>query len=89
MLKRSQILILDEATASVDMATDALIQKTLREHFGKATILTIAHRLNTILDYDQIVVLEYGEVKEIGSPAALLEIKDGVFSGMVKQQDSK
>jgi ATP-binding cassette subfamily C (CFTR/MRP) protein 4 len=66
------------------MATDALIQQTLRQHFSNTTILTIAHRLNTIMDYDQVVVLEFGQVKEIGSPQDLIAKSGGIFASMVE-----
>ena len=86
MLRQAKILILDEATASVDLATDAMIQKSLREHFTQCTILTIAHRLNTILDYDKIVVLNLGKIDEIGSPKELA-VKKGTFYSMCVEQD--
>lgn len=64
LLNKKKILILDEATANVDMATDAFIQSTIKEKFNDCTIITIAHRLNTIADYDKIFVLEEGKVLE-------------------------
>jgi len=72
MIRNSRILVMDEATASVDVETDAVIQKALRTKFSNVTVLTIAHRLNTIIDYDKILVLNKGEVLEYDTPKNLL-----------------
>ncbi|KAJ3107343.1 Multidrug resistance-associated protein 1 [Phlyctochytrium bullatum] len=85
MLKSSKIILLDEATASVDLATDDFIQKAIRESFSDATVITIAHRLNTVADYTKILVLSSGVVIEEGSPKELLEKEDGSFSKMVEE----
>lgn len=85
LLKRPQIMLLDEATASIDYDTDAMIQTTIREQFNNVTILTIAHRLRTIADYDRIVVLEMGELAQFGSPAELLDDKEGIFYSMCEK----
>ncbi|KAJ1533089.1 hypothetical protein HK096_005698, partial [Nowakowskiella sp. JEL0078] len=85
MLKKPRILIMDEATANVDLETDSIIQKALREDFKDATILTIAHRLNTIIDYDRVLVLSQGEIQEFDNPAVLLADRSGVFSSMVEE----
>ncbi|KAF7881233.1 uncharacterized protein EAF02_007124 [Botrytis sinoallii] len=85
LLAPSNILVLDEATAAVDVETDALLQTTLRSPlFAKRTIITIAHRINTILDSDRIVVLEQGQVKEFDSPKKLME-KRGLFWKLVRE----
>jgi len=82
LIKRPRILVCDEASASVDGATDLLIQKTIREQFKDCTILTVAHRLTTIMDSDRILVVDEGNAVEFDSPAALLE-RDGLFSSLV------
>jgi ABC-type multidrug transport system fused ATPase/permease subunit len=74
ILRKPKILIMDEATAFIDHDTDMLIQRTIRNVFKHATIVTIAHRLRTIMDYDRILVLEQGCVIEYGSPAELLSL---------------
>nr|AJG01605.1 ATP-binding cassette sub-family C member 1 [Dreissena polymorpha] len=84
LLRKTKILVLDEATSAVDMETDDLIQKTIREEFKGCTILTIAHRLNTILDYDKILVLDQGLIKEFDTPQNLLADSSTVFYGMAK-----
>ena len=81
LLKAPRVLLMDEATASIDYATDAKIQDTLRTVKG-STIITIAHRLQTIIDYDKILVLDKGEVIEFDSPWALLSKEKGIFRGM-------
>ncbi|ODA81221.1 hypothetical protein RJ55_04185 [Drechmeria coniospora] len=85
MLTPSNILVLDEATAAVDVETDAMLQATLRSPlFSHRTIITVAHRLNTILDSDRVVVLDKGEVVEFDTPLALFK-KQGAFYGLMKQ----
>jgi len=70
---------MDEATASVDMETDAAIQRSIRSDFKNSTILTIAHRLNTIIDYDRVLVLSFGSVVEFDTPADLLSNPKSMF----------
>ncbi|KAI9198325.1 hypothetical protein LWI28_013908 [Acer negundo] len=84
LLRRSKIIVLDEATAAVDVRTDALIQRTIREEFKSCTMLIIAHRLNTIIDCDRILVLDAGQVVEHDTPETLLLNKEGAFSRMVQ-----
>ncbi|ODQ81978.1 hypothetical protein BABINDRAFT_170555 [Babjeviella inositovora NRRL Y-12698] len=85
LLNTSTVLVLDEATSSVDVQTDKIIQETIRSEFASKTILTIAHRLDTVMDCDRIVVLDKGEVKEFDSPATLLADKNGIFYGLCEQ----
>lgn len=73
---------MDEATASIDTDTDALIQHTINEEFANCTIIIIAHRLHTVIDADKVLVMDRGEAAEFGSPAELLANKSGVFSSM-------
>lgn len=84
LLKKSKILVLDEATAAVDLKTDNLIQNTIRREFSDCTILTIAHRLNTVLDYSRIMVLDKGQIKEFDSPDVLLKDESSIFHSMAK-----
>ena len=83
VLAKPKVLVLDEATASVDTETDSLIQKMIRERFQGTTLLTIAHRLNTIMDYDVILVMDKGKVAELDSPKKLLQQEGGLFSSLV------
>ncbi|KAK9477092.1 P-loop containing nucleoside triphosphate hydrolase protein [Lipomyces japonicus] len=82
LLKSPKVIILDEAMASVDYYTDELLQKTIRDEFSNMTILTIAHRLRSIIDYDKILVLDAGTVKEFDAPHLLLQQKDSLFRSM-------
>lgn len=84
LLRKSRILILDEATAAVDMETDDLIQATIRREFSDCTIITIAHRLNTVLDYDRIMVLDRGHIVEFDAPRDLLKQETSVFYQLAK-----
>jgi ATP-binding cassette subfamily C (CFTR/MRP) protein 1 len=88
LLRGNRILVMDEATASIDNKTDASIQKMIRENFGDCTVLTIAHRLGTILDSDRILVLDDGHVAEFDTPSALLAKKEGIFKAMVEKSKS-
>ena len=83
ILRRPRVLILDEATASMDAETDAHLQSMIRSEFASSTVLTIAHRINTILDADRVLVLDAGEVAEFDSPQALLATEGGVFRELV------
>ncbi|KAJ7047868.1 hypothetical protein C8F04DRAFT_1060324 [Mycena alexandri] len=82
LLRRSAIVVLDEATSSVDFKTDAKIQTTIREEFTDSLLLTIAHRLKTVIDYDRLLVLDKGKLVEFDTPLRLIEKEDGIFRGM-------
>uniref|UniRef100_A0A183G4D0 ABC transporter domain-containing protein n=1 Tax=Heligmosomoides polygyrus TaxID=6339 RepID=A0A183G4D0_HELPZ len=84
LLRHPKILILDEAAAAVDAETDSLLQRTIREQFADCTVLTIAHRLHTVMDCDRLLVMSAGRVVEFDSPRALLAKPDGVFKNMAK-----
>ncbi|XP_077258455.1 multidrug-Resistance like Protein 1 isoform X1 [Temnothorax americanus] len=84
LLRKTKVLILDEATAAVDLETDDLIQTTIRQEFKDCTVLTIAHRLNTILDSDRVIVLDKGLIVEYDSPEVLLRNPSSSFYSMAK-----
>lgn len=79
ILRPTKVLVLDEATANVDNGTDELIQKTIRTTFKSWTVLTIAHRINTVVDSNRIMVLDAGKLVEFDTPQNLLASKDGAF----------
>lgn len=84
LLSDPKILLMDEATASIDQKTDNLIQSLIRTKLKNTTVLTIAHRLDTIMDYDRIAVMDYGEILEVGSPHELI-LKGGSFAKLLKE----
>ncbi|XP_046746117.1 ATP-binding cassette sub-family C member 4-like isoform X1 [Diprion similis] len=85
ILRNNRILMLDEATANVDPHTDALIQRTIRTKFASCTVLTVAHRLNTIMDSDKVLLMDRGRMAEYDHPYLLLQNEYGHFSSMVKE----
>ncbi|GER54532.1 ABC transporter family protein [Striga asiatica] len=85
LLKKSTILVLDEATASVDSATDGVIQKIINQEFKDRTVVTIAHRIHTVIDSDLVLVLSDGRIAEYDTPAKLLEREDSFFSKLIKE----
>lgn len=76
---------MDEATAAVDVETDKIVQETIRKEFSNRTILTIAHRINTIMDSDRILVLEKGEVAEFDKPEVLLKDSNSIFYSLAQR----
>jgi len=82
LLRRSSIIVLDEATSSIDFATDSKIQATIREEFGGSLLLTVAHRLKTVIDYDRLIVLDKGVISEFDTPWNLIQKEDGIFRNM-------
>ncbi|KAI8429941.1 hypothetical protein MSG28_000407 [Choristoneura fumiferana] len=85
VVRRNRLLVLDEATANVDPQTDALIQTTIRNKFADCTVLTIAHRLHTVMDSDKVLVMDAGQMVEFDHPHILLSRPGGVLRGMVDQ----
>ncbi|KAG6030053.1 hypothetical protein E4U41_000213 [Claviceps citrina] len=89
IVSRPKVMVLDEATSAVDMATDALIQRSIREQFTDSTLIVIAHRLSTIADFDRILVLSEGAVAEFGSPRALWEQQGSIFRDMCEHSGER
>ncbi|KAI3976241.1 hypothetical protein MKX01_032173 [Papaver californicum] len=89
LLKKSKVLVLDEATASVDTVTDNLIQQTLRQQFWNCTVITIAHRITSVLDSDMVLLIDQGLAVEYDSPTKLLENKSSSFSELVAEYSSR
>eukprot|EP00028_Trichosphaerium_sp_Am-I-7-wt_P005430 CAMPEP_0168519036 /NCGR_PEP_ID=MMETSP0405-20121227/7077_1 /TAXON_ID=498012 /ORGANISM="Trichosphaerium sp, Strain Am-I-7 wt" /LENGTH=1028 /DNA_ID=CAMNT_0008539499 /DNA_START=322 /DNA_END=3408 /DNA_ORIENTATION=+ len=89
LLRKSPIIVMDEATANIDFETDALIQKTIRSEFANATVLTIAHRINTIIDSDRVMVLDQGKIIEFESPKKLMKNSKSLFYSLVKESEKQ
>lgn len=89
ILRRNRILILDEATANVDPDTDRRVQETIREKFKECTVLTIAHRLNTVMDSDRVLVIDAGRAVEFDHPHLLLQLSGGHLRQLVTQTGSQ
>ncbi|KAJ2098000.1 Transporter of the ATP-binding cassette (ABC), partial [Coemansia sp. RSA 922] len=86
IMRRQKVIVLDEATANVDLETDKSVQELIHKEFSDCTVLTIAHRLETIMNSDRIIVMDKGTIAEIGTPQELLA-KDGMFAQLVKTSD--
>ncbi|KAL0419396.1 UNVERIFIED_CONTAM: ABC transporter C family member 3 [Sesamum radiatum] len=89
LLKKSKILVLDEATSSVDTATDNLIQQTLRLHFSDSTVITVAHRITSVLDSNMVLLLDQGLMKEYDNPKKLVEDKSSAFAKLVAEHSMR
>ncbi|EDW73918.2 uncharacterized protein Dwil_GK21659 [Drosophila willistoni] len=87
ILRENRVLVMDEATANVDPETDILIQETIQTKFKHCTVLTIAHRLHTVMGNDSVLVMEAGKIVEFGAPHQLLKRKDGALLKLVNQND--
>ena len=89
LLRQAKVLVMDEATAALDLDTDALIQATIRAEFEDCTVITIAHRVNTIIDSDLVLVLDKGHLVESGNPSQLAADSSTLFYGLVKEASAK
>ena len=88
ILRKSRVVLMDEATANIDIKTEEVIQRLINDRFEECTVITIAHRLNTIINSDKVLVLEKGEVVEYDEPNKLLENKASIFYSYVKNLNS-
>ena len=85
ILRSSRVVILDEATANIDVVTEQKIQTLIANEFKESTMLTIAHRLNTIINSDKVMVLSYGKILEFDSPQNLMQDPNSEFTGLLKE----
>jgi len=86
-LKHSKIVLIDEATANIDVKNDAIIQRVITEKFKQSTVFTIAHRLSTLKNSDKIMVMDQGQLVEFGDPNDLERKAGGMYSEMIKRHD--
>lgn len=89
ILRKNKIVILDEATANIDVVTEQKIQKLIKEEFTESTVITIAHRLNTIIKSDKVLVLSHGQVVEYDTPKKLMSDPESEFSKLLKELKKK
>lgn len=89
ILRKSKLVVLDEATANIDMVTEEKIQNLITTQFQNSTMITIAHRLNTIINSDRVLVLNYGQILEYDSPKNLMNDKNSEFSQLLKEIEKK
>ena len=85
LIRNPKVLLMDEATASIDLKTDQLIQEMIKTEFKDATVITIAHRLNTIIDYDKILVLDKGKIQEYDRPSTLVKNENSFLGKLIRK----
>ena len=85
MLRSSKVVVLDEATANIDVVTEQRIQELIKNEFKESTVITIAHRINTIIQSDKVMVLSFGQIAEFDTPATLMKNPNSEFSGLLKE----
>ena len=85
MLRSSKVVVLDEATANIDVVTEQRIQELIKNEFKESTVITIAHRINTIIQSDKVMVLSFGQIAEFDTPATLMKNPKSEFSGLLKE----
>ena len=84
LLRRARVVVMDEPTSSLDAETERALQTIVQDAFRDSTVITIAHQIGTVLDYDLLLVLDAGRVVEQGAPRQLAKKQDGIFAGMLK-----
>ncbi|KAI5443872.1 Multidrug resistance-associated protein 7, variant 5 [Lathyrus oleraceus] len=85
LLRRSRILVLDEATASIDNSTDLIVQKTIRVEFADCTVITVAHRIPTVMDCTMVLAISDGKLAEYDEPMSLMKREESMFRQLVKE----